>query len=61
LLPPPAPALGKNRVPTIRFAHILLTKWASPNRLLAFNFPNNAARKKPRIVAAILGESAKGL
>jgi hypothetical protein len=61
LLPPPAPALGKNRVPTTRFAHILLTKWASPNRLLAANFPNNAARKKPRIVAAILGESAKGL
>jgi hypothetical protein len=61
LLPPPAPAPGKNRVPTKRFAHILLTKWASPNRLLAATFPNNAARKKPRSVTAILGEPAKSL
>jgi ATP-dependent DNA helicase UvrD/PcrA len=52
---------GKTRVLTTRFAHILLTKRAFPNQVLAVTFTNKAAREMRERVAAILGEPAEGL
>ena len=52
---------GKTRVLTTRFAHILLTKRAFPNQVLAVTFTNKAAREMRDRVAAILGEPAEGL
>ncbi len=52
---------GKTRVLTSRFAHILLTKRAFPNQVLAVTFTNKAAREMRERVAAILGHPAEGL
>ncbi len=52
---------GKTRVLTTRFAHILLTRRAFPNQVLAVTFTNKAAREMRERVAAILGEPAEGL
>src|SRR5580658_3354934 len=52
---------GKTRVLTTRFAHILLSKKAFPNQVLAVTFTNKAAREMRERVAAILGQSAEGL
>jgi DNA helicase-2/ATP-dependent DNA helicase PcrA len=52
---------GKTRVLTTRFAHILLTKRAFPNQVLAVTFTNKAAREMRERVSAILGRPAEGL
>src|SRR6202040_3937711 len=52
---------GKTRVLTTRFAHILLTKKAFPNQVLAVTFTNKAAREMRERVAALLGQPAEGL
>ncbi len=52
---------GKTRVLTTRFAHILLSKKAFPNQVLAVTFTNKAAREMRERVAAIIGQPAEGL
>ena len=52
---------GKTRVLTTRFAHILLTKKAFPNQVLAVTFTNKAAREMRHRVATLLGQPAEGL
>ena len=52
---------GKTRVLTTRFAHILLTKRAFPNQVLAVTFTNKAAREMRERVSAMLGQPAEGL
>jgi DNA helicase-2/ATP-dependent DNA helicase PcrA len=52
---------GKTRVLTTRFAHILLTRRAFPNQVLAVTFTNTAAREMRERVAAMLGQPAEGL
>jgi DNA helicase-2/ATP-dependent DNA helicase PcrA len=52
---------GKTRVLTTRFAHILLSKKAFPNQVLAVTFTNKAAREMRDRVSAILGQPAEGL
>ena len=52
---------GKTRVLTTRFAHILLTRRAFPNQVLAVTFTNKAAREMRERVTAILGRPAEGL
>ena len=52
---------GKTRVLTTRFAHILLTRRAFPNQVLAVTFTNKAAREMRERVGHILGHPAEGL
>ena len=52
---------GKTRVLTTRVAHILMTRRAFPNQVLAVTFTNKAAREMRDRVAAILGQPAEGL
>jgi DNA helicase-2/ATP-dependent DNA helicase PcrA len=52
---------GKTRVLTTRFAHILMSRRAFPNQVLAVTFTNKAAREMKDRVSAILGSPAEGL
>jgi DNA helicase-2/ATP-dependent DNA helicase PcrA len=52
---------GKTRVLTTRFAHILMTRRAFPNQVLAVTFTNKAAREMRERVSHILGRPAEGL
>ena len=52
---------GKTRVLTTRFAHILMTRRAFPNQVLAVTFTNKAAKEMRERVSTILGRPAEGL
>ncbi len=52
---------GKTKVLTSRIAHIIKTKNAFPNQILAVTFTNKAAKEMHNRVSKILGSSAVGL
>ncbi len=52
---------GKTRVLTTRIAHILKTRRAWPEQILAVTFTNKAAREMSDRVAAMIGSSVDGL
>ena len=52
---------GKTRVLTTRIGHILVTRRAWPNQILAVTFTNKAAREMRDRVAAIIGGVSEGL
>ena len=52
---------GKTKVLTSRIAHIIKTKKAFPNQILAVTFTNKAAKEMHNRVSRILGSSATGL
>ena len=52
---------GKTKVLTSRIAHIIKTKNAFPNQILAVTFTNKAAKEMHSRVSKILGSSAVGL
>ena len=52
---------GKTRVLTTRLAHILSTRLARPNQVLAVTFTNKAAREMRDRVAELIGGAVEGL
>ena len=52
---------GKTKVLTSRIAHIIKSKSAYPNQILAVTFTNKAAKEMQNRVSKILGSSAVGL
>ena len=52
---------GKARVLTTRIGHILMTRRAWPNQILAVTFTNKAAREMDERVAGIMGAATEGL
>ncbi len=52
---------GKTKVLTSRIAHIIKSKNAYPNQILAVTFTNKAAKEMQNRVSKILGSSAVGL
>ena len=52
---------GKTRVLTTRFAHILMTRRAYPNQVLAVTFTNKAAREMRERVGRLIGEAVEGM
>ncbi|RZO37149.1 MAG: DNA helicase II [Rhodospirillaceae bacterium] len=52
---------GKTRVLTTRIGHILMTRRAWPNQILAVTFTNKAAREMRDRVAGMIGGATEGL
>ncbi|HHC30159.1 MAG TPA: DNA helicase II, partial [Rhodobacterales bacterium] len=52
---------GKTKALTARIAHLLSTRTARPNEILAVTFTNKAAREMKNRVAGLLGETVEGM